>query len=141
MTRELGMAGYDPTRTANAWITTAAANSVSFSQDLNGNGSTADSNETITYSLYTGDDGIQRLGRSTSGGVPQPIVDNVQSLTFAYYDANNNVTATLANIRSVQINLQVRTAKPDPLYGLNGGYRTYALHATVVPRNLAAAWN
>jgi hypothetical protein len=42
-----------------------------------------------------------------------------------------------ANIRQVSISITARTAKPDPNYTSNGGYRTYTVTATITPPNLA----
>ncbi len=135
MTREIRMAGCDPKGTANAGLVTATSSSINFTQDLNGDGDTADANENITCSLYTVD-GIQKLGRNT-GGSPQPVAENIQALTFAYFDGSGTSTATLADIRQVQLTITARTAKPDPEYTANSGYRTRTLTTLITPRNLA----
>lgn len=136
MTREIAMAGYRPPgATTTVGITAAAASSLSFKQDLNNDGDTSDANEDVTYSLYT-EDSVQKIGRNTGGG-NQPVAENIQSLTLTYFDANGNSTAVLANIRQVGITLTVCTAKPDPNYTSNGGYRTCTLTSVATPRNLA----
>jgi type IV pilus assembly protein PilW len=137
MTREIRMAGYDPIGSAGAGIISAPANSVNFTMDLNADGDTTDSNENITYSLYTAD-GIQKLGRkSTATATNQPVAEHIQTLTFNYYDETGTVTATLANIRKIRITVTATTALPDPEYTANGGYRTITLTSQVTPRNLA----
>lgn len=136
MTREIRMAGYDSLGTSNAGITSATANSINFTMDLNADGDTTDSNENVTYSLYTSG-GIQKLGRTTGGGAVQPVAEYIEALTFNYYDATGAVTATLANIRKIKITVTARTALPDPEYTANGGYRTITLTSQVTPRNLA----
>ena len=84
MVREIRMAGYDPSKNANAGIVSAASNSITVTIDENGDGDTADSNENITYSLYTSD-GIQKLGRkSTAASNNQPVSENIQALEFFY---------------------------------------------------------
>jgi len=45
-------------------------------------------------------------------------------------------TADEADIRQIKITITARTAKPDPGYGLNSGYRTYTLTSTLTPPNL-----
>ena len=40
-----------------------------------------------------------------------------------------------ANIRQVQITITAKTAKPDPNYSANDGYRTYTLTSVVTLRN------
>ena len=143
MTRDIRMAGYDPSGSASATIVSATANSINFTLDITddaGTGSsdedTADSNENITYSLYTSD-GIQKLGRkSTAGAVNQPVAEHVEGLVFEYLDDSGSVTATVANIRRIRVTITMRTADPDPVYPLNGGYRTYSLTSVITPRNL-----
>ncbi|MEW6327312.1 MAG: prepilin-type N-terminal cleavage/methylation domain-containing protein [Thermodesulfobacteriota bacterium] len=135
MTREIRMAGCDTTGSANAGIVSVTSNSINFTQDTNGDGDTSDANENITYSLYTSS-GIQKIGRNT-GGINQPVAENIQALTFAYYDSNGNTTAILANIRQIELTITARTANPDPEYTTNGGYRTYTLTSLITPRNLA----
>ena len=143
MTREIRMAGYDPIGSAGARIVSAASSSINFTLDITStsnpgtpDGDTADPNEHITYSLYTVD-GIQKLGRkSTASAGNQPVAEHVQSLAFQYWDANGNTTTTAADIRRIQIAITVQTAKPDPDYTTNSGYRTYTLTSIITPRNL-----
>jgi len=134
MTREIGMAGYNPTGTSGAGIVSATSNSINFTLDITDNtgngppdGDTNDSNENITYSLYTSG-GAQKLGRkSTAGAANQPVAENITALSFAYGTGNRVITVTITG----------RTAKPDPSYPLNNGYRTLTLVSRVTPRNLA----
>lgn len=134
MTREIGMAGYNPTGTAGAGIVSAAASSINFTLDITDNsgsglpdGDTNDSNENITYSLYTSD-GVQKLGRkSTASGNNQPVAEHISNLVFIYGSGN----------RVINIELTGRTARPDPTYPQTGGYRTFTLRSVVTPRNLA----
>jgi len=148
MTMEIRMGGYDPSGLANATIVSATSNSINFTLDITddaGTGpsdeDTSDSNENITYSLYTPEDGIQKLGRkSKATAVNKPVAEHVQSLEFRYWDANgvelSSPVATPADIRRIQIKIKVRTTKPDSDYTLNGGYRTHTLTSFITPRNL-----
>lgn len=134
--RELRQAGCDPGGSATtAGIATAGSNSITFRQDLNGDGDTSDADESITYSLYT-ESGVQKLGRDTGSG-NVAVAENIDSLSFSYWDGSGVVTATLANIREIRIVAVSETAEPDPNYTVNGGYRTYTLTSRVTPRNLA----
>jgi type IV pilus assembly protein PilW len=139
MAREITMAGYDPNKSlptpapANAAITAAGATSLSFTSDLNGDSDTVDANESVTYAF---DGANYRITRNTGGGA-QPFAENIQGLTFTYYDAAGAVTATTADIRRIQISITARTGKPDPAYSANNGYRTYTLTSFVTPRNLS----
>ena len=145
MTREIRMAGYDPTRTAGASIVSAQANTINFTLDTTNtaggggpDGNVNGPNENITYTLYT-TNGVQKLSRKTGGtnGQNQPLIEHVQALNFVYRDGAGNVTTSPATIRQVLITVTTRTAKPDPKYPFNGGYRTYTLRAVATPRNLA----
>jgi len=135
MAREITMAGYDPNKSlptpapADAAITAAGTTSLSFTSDLNGDGDTLDANENVTYAF---DSANSRITRNTGGG-GQPFSENIQGLTFTYYNAAGGVPATLADIRRIQISITARTAKPDPA----NGYRTYTLTSFVTPRNLS----
>ena len=146
MTREIRMAGYDPTGTANAIITDADAGSIIFTQDLDGDGnlmdgSNWDTNERIRYNLYASD-GIQKIGRRTGldTAITQPVAEHVESLAFRYWNAIGvelpSPVATPADIRCIQNKITVRTTKPDSDYTPNGGYRTHTLTSFITPRNL-----
>jgi type IV pilus assembly protein PilW len=110
MQREIRMAGCDPTGLAGAGITAASPTSISFTEDVRGDstgsdpdGALDDANETITYSLSG-----NNLVRDTGGG-NQTVAENINALNFVYLDANGNTTATLDDIRSVEITIVART--------------------------------
>jgi hypothetical protein len=130
MEREIRMAGCDPTRNANAGITAANANSVSFTEDIRGDaegsdpdGDTNDPNEAITYSLDDNDgDGDNDLERN--GNL---IAENIDALDFVYLDGasppnvldddgSGNVVASIPLIRSIQVTLVARTGRGDLAY-------------------------
>jgi len=115
MQREIRMAGCDPTGDAGARIIEANANSIHFTEDVwDGNpggspdGDTSDNNEDITYNLDDSDgDGVDdELDRND-----QTIAQNIDALNFVYLDADGNPTATLADIRSVEITIVARTGR------------------------------
>jgi len=116
MTRELRMAGFNPSGSSGAGIVAGAWSNTSlrFTKDDNGDSDVADSGEDLTYSLYTSG-GIQKLGRKNPT-INQPVAENIQELWLEYLDANNNVTATLSDIRSVEVTLVARTARPTAGY-------------------------
>ena len=121
MEREIRQAGCDPTRKAGAGIITANVNTISFTEDADGD----ESLTSITYSLYVDGDGIQKLGRDTGGG-NIPVADNIDVIDFVYLDSNGNdldegggnvVTAAgIAKIRSVQVTVVARTGIEDQTY-------------------------
>ena len=127
MEKEIRMAGCDPTRNANAGITAANANSISFTEDITDgaagapDGDTSDANESIVYSLATGD-----LWRNDVNGIGnQRIAPNIDALNFVYLDGasppnvldddgSGNVTTSISQIRSLQITIVARTGMNDP---------------------------
>lgn len=138
ISRDLAMAGYDPTETSGAGIGVANASTLQVTMDLNGNGTTADADEDVTYTLYDHDqDGDQDLGR-TVGGITELIAENIATLSFAYTLADGTVTTTPADpsqIRAIDVTLTGRTARPDPQYA--DGYRKVTLNTTILVRNMA----
>ncbi|NVL90370.1 MAG: prepilin-type N-terminal cleavage/methylation domain-containing protein [Desulfobacterales bacterium] len=132
MTREIRMAGYDPTGAGFDGIPYNDSQLQIFT-DLNDDGTPDDSNENITYTY----DGTNlQIDRNTGGG-GQPFAENIQSFIFAYLDSAGSATTTTADIRQIQITIIARTAKRDPDYSPNGGYRTYTLTSLITPPNLA----
>lgn len=134
MTRELVMAGYDPIGAAGAGIVSANADSIRFTMDLNSDGDVSDSNEDVTYALDATDKQLTRRG--TGIDTATPLAENIQELSFTYYDSNNSTTSVVEKMRRITIHLTVRTRKPDPHYSSNNGYRTRTLTSDVSPRNL-----
>jgi type IV pilus assembly protein PilW len=113
--REIRMAGCDPTGNAGAGIVTANADSIKFTEDVRGvsdgsdpNGDIDDPNEDITYNLDDSDgDGVDdELDRNN-----QTVAQNIDALNFVYLDADGNQTATLTDIRSVEITIVARTGR------------------------------
>ncbi len=116
MTREIRMAGYDPTGRAGAGITAAASGSLSFTMDLNGDGDTADSGENLTYTLYTAN-GIQKLGRQNPT-VTMPVAEYIANLEFSYLLANGTITTSPASsqygdIVAVRVTVLARAPAAD----------------------------
>lgn len=123
MEREIRMAGYDPTGTANTGIVTSNPTSIRFTLDLNADGDTDDSNEDITYSLDDSDgDGDSDLARKVGVGNNQPVADNINALNFVYLDQAGYITTTLPDIRSVQVTLVARAQRPDARYTDTASY-------------------
>ena len=108
MIREIRMAGYDPTGTANAGIVTANATSITITEDLDGDGVIA-GDENITYALADSDgDGDNDLERNNN-----LIAENIDALDFVYLDETSNPTAVPSEIRSVQITMVAKTRRGD----------------------------
>ena len=92
--REIRMAGYDPAESSGAGIQTAGAGSIGFSLDLNGDNTTTDQNESLTYGFTSGDvdgngvadSGALSLMRQDAGGTPSTseIAYDIRAIAFAY---------------------------------------------------------
>ncbi len=131
MDREIKMAGYKPAGGSFNGVTYSTSQ-LRIQADLDGNGSTTGTNEDITYSY----DSTNRLITRTTGGTGQTLAENIDAFSFDYKDANGASTAVTANIRQVSISITAKTAKPDPNYSANSGYRTYQVTALITPPNL-----
>ena len=122
MQREIRMAGCDPLNTGNFGITTANANSITFSEDIDdgtvGNppDGTLQAGENIIYSRSGGN-----LVRNVGGG-NQAVAQNIDALDFVYLTGasppvvlnpgGGNVSAgSETQIRSVEITIVARTGK------------------------------
>jgi len=144
MTREIRMAGYDPTGTMQRSDPTGAkfvgipydANKLQIYADLTGDEDTDDSHEYIKYTMDS--DYPFEIRRDTGGG-RQEFALNIQSFIFEYLDSAGSATTTTANICQIKITIIARTTKPDsdytdPTYGDH--YRRYTLTSVITPRNL-----
>ncbi|MCY4612322.1 MAG: prepilin-type N-terminal cleavage/methylation domain-containing protein [Nitrospira sp.] len=140
MAREIRMAGYDPmgvNRDADSsndfYGLDYHPTELHVRADLNGNGVTTDSKESIVY-LY--DDSTSTLRRKVGRGGRQPVAEHIEDLTFSYRDALGRSTTHAPSIRAVDVEVTARSAHADSHYPENGGYRTWTIRSRIVPRNL-----
>lgn len=152
MSREIRMAGYDPSGTLQRNDPTEAggipfvgipydATQLEIVGDLDGDGGTTNANEVIIYKFYNASDANypNQIKRKTGSGYFQPFVENIEAFTFQYLDANGSVTTTTADIRQIDITITARTAEQDPDYSdptYSDGYRRYTLTSFITPPNL-----
>lgn len=105
MEKEIRMAGCDPKGSADAGIGTAQTSTISFTEDIGDgaggdpNGIIEDPSENITYTLNGTD-----LERND-----QVVAQDVQALSFIYFDEDGNATAIPEDVRSVQISMTAGT--------------------------------
>lgn len=136
ISRELKMAGYKPNGGGFNGVTYSTSQlMVQADLDSDGaisTGSTA--NEQITYAY---DSANQRITRAVGTGGAQVLAEHITAFTFGYLDSTGTATTVSANIRQVSISITAITAKADPNYTADGGYRTYIVSATITPGNLA----
>ncbi len=149
ITREVRMAGYDPTGNGFSGIH-YHSNQIHIRADLGGDnpvdppdGNPNDANENIYYSYDPVQRLIERDDRDGSG--METLVENIEGpggasgFTFVYLDGAGATISSgsgEANIRQVQLTITARAAKSDPNYPLNDGFRTYTLTSLITPRNL-----
>ena len=137
MEREIRMAGYGLNDGSGEGIQTANADFIRFAMDIhdgsdndadgiidefdeigNSDGDTDDAGEDITYLRADPDgDGVFDLfRRDASAGADQILAKGVDALDLVYLDEAGSVTADPKKIRSVQLTMVVRTARPDRGY-------------------------
>lgn len=127
LTREIRMAGFDPTSHAGAGITSATRSRLVFTRDDNLNES-IDANETIGLGFSAVIDsnsdgvvdggGVASLGMKVGAGPFEPVTDNIQAVEFSYRLSDGTqtfapTTTQLFDIQSVQISILARADRPD----------------------------
>lgn len=136
LSRELKMAGYKPNGGGFNGVTYSTTQ-LRVQADLNSDGAISTSstaNEQITYAF---DNGNEQITRAVGSSSAQILAEHISAFTFNYLDSAGAATTVSANIRQVSITITAKTAKPDPNFTSNGGYRTYTMSATITPGNLA----
>ena len=138
LTGEIRMAGYDAggdTEDSSCnlgatgisvapGILAVAANQLDFSMDLNSDGDCSDTDENLSYYIYTSTINgvtIDKLGRrDNTAATPtvQAVAESFEELEFTYLDSSSPPVATniLADIRSVQISILAKARNPDRNY-------------------------
>lgn len=136
MIREIQMAGYKPAGGSFNGVQTSTATTLRIKLDLDSSGVETDgATDDISYSY---DSATGLLTRTlNNGGSSATLADNITAFSFSYLDASGAATNTNTVVRRVTISITARTARPDPSYAANNGYRTYQLTADVTPANLA----
>ena len=104
MTKDIRTAGYDPTRSLGTGIIQADSDQLQFTRVDVDSGTT----ETIAYS-YDADTLTLRRNNQT-------VADNIEALDFVYLDSSGVTTASLSDIRSIQVTMVARTGKGDQGY-------------------------
>ncbi len=159
MSRDIRMAGFDPSGSAGAGIVDASDDEIEFTMDLDENDSVdgtngSDNDEWVLYTLDT-DDSIGRQTKSSgSWGALQPVAENFDGLEFYYILENGTMAlnpSSVDDIRGVQISLLARTKNADSTYSdgesyeagsgtvwgpFNDGFRRQLMIRTVICRNL-----
>lgn len=159
LVRDVRSAGYDPNN-LGAGITVAGVNNLVFTRE---DDAAPVGLETISYSLFDAYDTINRndnvpddlaLQTTDAGGASagrQAIAENISQLEFRYLNGDGNVTATLGDIRSIQVSIMVQASTADvqttppartyttpsgAIWNSTPGFRSVYLTTTVQCRNL-----
>jgi len=70
------------------------------------------------------------------GGGFQPLAENIETVQFQYFDANNNPTANPPDIRMIRVTVTAKTERNDPDYKGGDGYRRRLVVSNVQVRNM-----
>jgi type IV pilus assembly protein PilW len=136
ITREVKMAGYNPNGVSFLGVTYSTTQ-LMIQADLDSSGAISTSSTANEQIIYAYDAANDRITRAVGSGSAQVLAEHIAAFDFTYLDGTGTATTVSANIRQVTINITARTAKPDPNFTSNGGYRTYTMAATITPGNLA----
>ena len=122
---EIRMAGCDPKESSGAGIVDFGANTLRITMDFtddtgtgSADGDVLDTDEDIKYSLNGGD-----LLKTDKDGTDNVMAENIDALDFVYLNGAGAVSGVTTAIRSVQITLVARTAKPIQGYTDTTSYK------------------
>ncbi|CAK8714086.1 Type IV pilus assembly protein PilW [Candidatus Electrothrix gigas] len=115
MTRNIRMAGYDPSGVCSSDFITANEDTLVFDVCERRTG-VPEYRITLKYTS-TGQLNVTRDNKNTAGNVlPMPLAENVDAFRFSYRDDQGNVTTSLNDIKIVEVSMLVRSTYPDPRY-------------------------
>ncbi|MCI5126899.1 MAG: prepilin-type N-terminal cleavage/methylation domain-containing protein [Candidatus Electrothrix sp. AUS3] len=113
MTRNIRMAGYDPTGVCSSDFITAKSDELIFEVCERRTG-VPDYRITLQYTS-TGQLNVTRDNKKTSGSTsPMPLAEGVDAFLFSYRDEQGNVTTVVDDMKVVEVSMLVRSSYPDP---------------------------
>ncbi len=125
ITRELLMAGLNPTGAVGPGVVIADSNKIQYAMDITGDGDIADANETITYEFDQTKEELMRNGLT--------MADGIRAFSISYYDSSGTQLSPLPvaagntrNIKKISLNMTIASAE--------GTIQSYSVD--VVPRNM-----
>jgi type IV pilus assembly protein PilW len=136
LAREVKMAGYNPNGASFVGVTYSTTQ-LMIQADLDSSGAISTSSTANEQIVYAYDAANDRITRAVGSGTAQVLAEHIAAFDFTYRDGTGTATTVSANIRQVSISITAITAKQDPNYTPDGGYRTYIVSATITPGNLA----
>jgi len=131
ISKDISLCGCDPLKKGNVGFVNETdkkdrhdtdANSIHMTADLEypWDGKASMKNETVIYFLYPQSEGLFKLGRCTGKSRrPQPVVENIVSLNFCYYDLSDQLMPDpplpLKAIGSVGLSISAQSKQVNPL--------------------------
>ncbi|HTY63012.1 MAG TPA: hypothetical protein VMG30_12255 [Acidobacteriota bacterium] len=124
--RYIRQAGNDPLGTGISGITIVSAEEMQIRSDITGSGGpanpdkgdpdgdTGDSGESITIRFNRGSRSLEIV---PEGGAAQLVAGFISGLSFRYYDAAGNTTASSSEVRRIGITISGTSQQPDPRTG------------------------
>lgn len=147
MTRELLMAGYDPTKVLakpgtginNYALQSIGASTVRFLADVDGDGNTEvvefaydGTNKRITRQVWTTVWNTNQWDLGSTGGAQSITEDNtINSLAFTYRDESNAITANDYAVRRIEVSLSASVKVGSQ------GTQNLSINSDIRPRNLS----
>lgn len=143
MSREIKMAGYKPNGGSVSGVVSYSSTALTIQADLDGDGavlaSGTGSSTAYEQIVYSYDSVNKKITRQVGDGTVTTLAENISAFSFTYYQSQSSggaAATSASNIRQIKVAMTGKTAKPDPGYQSNGGYRTVDLSATITPINL-----
>jgi type IV pilus assembly protein PilW len=134
MTREIRMAGYNPTGASFDGVIYAPTQ-LHIRADLNGNGNTDDPDEDIRYTYNAETQQIIRVDCTGQG----TLAEHIQAFTLTGLDAGGKPTTVGAHVRQLRITVTARAAAMGPQNTAPDRPETYTLTTLVNLRNVSSA--
>ena len=128
--RFIRQAGNDPFGVGFAGITIVSAQEIQVRSDLTGSagpgspdrgdpdGDIGDSGESVAIRFNSSTRSLEIV---TEGGAAQIVAGSISGLSFQYYDAAGNITATGGDVRKVGISVSGTSLQRDPRTGKTFG--------------------
>lgn len=145
LSRDLRMAGYDPTKNANAGFVetgsffnggtltepvSSSAKTIAFTvdldedgtidtlvEDVNGDGNKDMSEmEQVAYKMHSTEPRLLRYSTPTGAIEWQTIAENIEAIEFRYLDEGGAPTADFKKVVAVDVSILARAAYPDPKF-------------------------
>ncbi|OGP90900.1 MAG: hypothetical protein A2157_05510 [Deltaproteobacteria bacterium RBG_16_47_11] len=90
----------------------------------------------ITYLVPSGTTVLRR--NENWGGGAQPLAEDIENVTFQYFDGNGNPTLSPLAFRTIRVTVTARTKKADLRFkaGAGDGYRRRQVSSNILLRNM-----